>query len=73
MHPSRQSAIKPSHLYAIDALVAQTHRPIEEVAEIYMRELARLGAGARIEDYLVLLTSRHVLEALGPGPQTRLL
>jgi hypothetical protein len=32
---------------------------MEEVAEIYLRELAH-----RIEDYLVLLTSRHVREAL---------
>jgi hypothetical protein len=64
MHPSRQSAIKPSHVYAIDALVAETHRPIGEVAEMYMRELLRLRVGARIEDYLVVLASRHAREAL---------
>jgi hypothetical protein len=47
---------------------------MEEVAEIYMRELARLREGARIQDYLVLLTSRHVRQALrrpskGPSPR----
>ena len=64
MLPSRQSAIEPSHVDAIDALAAETHRSPEEVAEVYVRELARLRAGARIENYLVLLTSRHVREAL---------
>jgi hypothetical protein len=59
MSPSRQAAIEASHVYAIDALAAETGRPMEEVAEIYLRELAH-----RIEDYLVLLTSRHVREAL---------
>jgi Protein of unknown function (DUF3562) len=64
MSTSRQSAVEPSHVDAIDALVVETDRPVEEVAEIYMRELTRLREGARIQDYLVLLTSRHVRQAL---------
>ena len=64
MLPPRQPPVEPSHVYAIDALVVETDRPLEEVAEMYLRELARLRVGARIEDYLVLLTSRHVREAL---------
>lgn len=64
MSASRQSAIERSHVDAIDALVAETDRPLEEVAEIYMRELARLREGARVQDYLMLLTSRHVRRAL---------
>jgi hypothetical protein len=71
MLPSRQSAIEPSHVDAIDALAAETHRSPEEVAEVYVRELARLRAGARIENYLVLLTSRHVREALRGSDRRR--
>jgi hypothetical protein len=64
MSTSPQFAVDPAHCDAIAALVAQTDRPPQEVAEIYMRVLARLREGARIQDYLVLLTSRHVREAL---------
>jgi hypothetical protein len=64
MSASRRSAVEPSHIDAIDALVAETARPLEEVAEIYMRELGRLREGARVQDYLMLLTSRHVRRAL---------
>jgi len=46
---------------------------MEEVAEIYMRELARLREGARIQDYLVLLTSRHVRRALRGSGRGRFL
>jgi hypothetical protein len=46
---------------------------MEEVAEIYMRELARLREGARIQDYLVLLTSRHVRQALRRSGRGRFL
>ena len=71
MSASRRSAIVPSHVDAIDALVAETDRPLEEVAEIYMRELARLREGARVQDYLMLLTSRHVRRALRPSGRGR--
>ena len=70
MSPSRQST---AHVRAIDALAAETDRPIEEVAEIYMGELGRLRSGARIEDYLVLLTTRHVREALRRPDRRRFL
>lgn len=73
MSASRQSAIEPSHVDAIDALVAETDRPLEEVAGIYMRELARLREGARVEDYLMLLTSRHVRRALRRSGRGRFL
>jgi hypothetical protein len=64
MSAPRRSAIVLSHADAIDALVAETNQPLEEVAEIYMHELARLREGARVQDYLMLLTSRHVRRAL---------
>ena len=72
MSTSRQSSVEPSHVDAIDALVAETDWPMEEVAEIYMRELARLREGARIQDYLVLLTIRHVRQALRRSGRGRL-
>ena len=73
MSTSRQSAVKQSHVDAIEDLVAETGRPLEEVAEIYMRELTRLREGARIQGYLVLLTSRHVRQALRPSGKGRFL
>jgi hypothetical protein len=73
MSASRRSAIEPSHVDAIDALVAETDRPLEQVAEIYMRELARLREGARVQDYLILLTSRHVRRALRRSGRERFL
>ena len=36
----------------------------EEVTDIYMNEFARLKANARISNYLVLLASKHVSDAL---------
>jgi hypothetical protein len=52
------------HAEAIDTLAKDTGRPVQEVAEVYMRELARLESGARIFDYLPLLTSRYALTIL---------
>jgi hypothetical protein len=73
MSASRRSARELSHVDAIDALVAETDRPLEEVAEVYMRELARLREGARVQDYLMLLTSRHVRQALRRSGRGRFL
>ena len=61
---SPQPAIAPAHVSAIDALVEETKRPMEEVADLYVSELTRLQTGASVRDYLVLLTSRRVREAL---------
>lgn len=71
MSSPRRFGVNPSHADAVDALVAETHRPAEEVARIYAGELARLRVGARIDDYLVLLTSRYAREALrrSDGPR----
>ena len=64
MSSSQPPALAPLHVYAIDALVQKTGRPLEEVAELYLSELTRLQSGARIQDYLVLLTSRRVRDTL---------
>ena len=64
MSSQQQSTLAPVHVYAIDALVQETKRPLEEVAPLYVTELNRLGSGARLQDYLVVLTSKHVRESL---------
>lgn len=52
------------HLNVIEALSQKTKRPVEEIAKLYVSELVRLRTGARVQEYLVLLTSRRVREAL---------
>lgn len=47
-------------LYAIGQLSQETRRPLEEVKKIYGDVLARLRSGARIHDFLILLTSKKV-------------
>jgi len=68
-----QSPMATRHIDAIDALVEETKRPVEEVAHLYVRELSKLQSGARVQDYLVLLTSRHVRQALRRLDRPRLL
>ena len=53
-----------AHADAIDMLARANNRSAQEVAEIYLEELARLKAHAKIQDYLVLLTSKRVREVL---------
>jgi len=54
----------PVHTYAIEVLAAEVRLPPERVAEVYAAELERLMVGARIEDYLPVLTSRRVKQIL---------
>ena len=53
-----------SHLDAIKSLAKEANQPVEDVQAIYATELARLEAGARISDYLVVLTSKRVRQIL---------
>jgi hypothetical protein len=69
----QQPALAPLHVYAIDALVQETERPLAEVAKLYVSELTRLQTGARVQDYLVLLTSKRVRESLRRGKPPRFL
>jgi hypothetical protein len=64
MSSQQQPTLAPVHVYAIEALVQETKRPLEEVAQLYVTELNRLGSGARLRDYLVVLTSKRVRESL---------
>ena len=51
---------EPEDLYAIGRLARETRHPAEEVKQIYGGVLARLRSGARISDFLILLTSKKV-------------
>ena len=73
MSSLQRSTLAPSHAYAIDALVQETKRPLEEVARLYVNELTRLQTDARIQDFLVLLTSKRVREHLRSGKTPHLL
>ena len=49
---------------AIAALANEIHHPLSVVKRAYETEFARLQAGARVTDFLVLLASRGAREAL---------
>jgi len=59
--PRRDST---THARAIAALAQESHVPIEQVAQLYERELAVLTVGARITGFLTVLTIRKVREIL---------
>jgi hypothetical protein len=62
-HPHNSAA----HEGAIEALAREAHMPIEQVAQLYARELVVLTAGARITSFLTILTTRKVREILRHG------
>ena len=59
-HPRESS----THERAIEALARQSHVPIDQVAQLYERELTALTVGARITGFLTILTTRKVREIL---------
>lgn len=48
----------------IDALARRTARPIDEVALVYLSQLARLRAGAKLDAFLDILAERRAREIL---------
>ncbi len=56
--------LEPEDLSAIDQLAEETRHPAEIVKKIYSGVVSRLRSGARIRDYLTLLTSKKVREVL---------
>ena len=64
MATSTQIELEPRHLSAIQALANETHRPVDEVNRIYAETFERLNSNAQIKDFLILLTSKTVREAL---------
>jgi hypothetical protein len=53
-----------THERAIEALARESHVPIDQVAQLYEHELTGLKVGARITDFLTILTTRKVREIL---------
>ena len=52
------------HQSAIDALAREARVEPSHVSELYERELARLGANAKVLGYLFVLARRNVKAAL---------
>ena len=52
------------HLKAIKSLAIETGHEFVVVKEIYEAEFTRLQAGARLTEYVVLLSSRRARETL---------
>lgn len=51
-------------LSVIQALANETNQPVDDVNRIYAEIFERLNADARIKDYLIVLTSKSVRDAL---------
>lgn len=52
------------HLKAIQALSQELHISVDTVRDQYEYEFDRLQVGAKVRDYLLLLTARRVRESL---------
>ena len=64
MTTSNRTQLKPEHLYVIETLAEETNRPLEEVKQLYAETLLLLGSDARVQDYLIVLTSKKVRDVL---------
>ena len=64
MSSSNHIKLAPQHLDTIKALADETHRPVEEVDKIYSETFEKLNSGARIKDYLIVLTCKEVRDEL---------
>ena len=49
---------------AITSIAKEMHYPVPVVKRVYDAEFARLKAGARVTDYLVLFAARRTKDAL---------
>jgi hypothetical protein len=57
----------------IGVLTERTRAPVESVRRLFLGELARLGRGAKVRDFLHVLTTskvRAMLRAMGKAPRT---
>ena len=59
------------HDAIITSIAQEVHYPIPIVKRIYEDEFARLKAGARVTDYLVLFASRRTRDLLLSARQQR--
>ena len=58
--PIRAFANSKNHQTSKEAIAEETHTSIDEVEKIYEQELTLLASGARITQYLGVLTTRRV-------------
>ena len=56
-----------SHVKAMYSLAEELHAPFERVKQAYELEFDRLQSGAKLRDYLPVLTARRVRQALHRG------
>jgi hypothetical protein len=64
MAASNYIELQAEHRNVIQALVDETHRPVDDVSRIYAETFERLSSDARIKDYLILLTAKSVRDKL---------
>ena len=70
MTPQYASATEhASHLKAMHSLAEELHTPFEQVKQTYESEFDRLQSGAKLRDYLPVLTARRVRQALQRSSQ----
>ena len=58
--PTRAFAGSKNHQSSKEAIAKETHTSIDEVEKIYEQELTQLASGAKITQYLGVLTTRRV-------------
>lgn len=56
--------LEPNHLQSIKALAEEIDLPMGEVSLIYTSTLESLKKSARIQNYLIVLTSKKVRDEL---------
>jgi putative transposon-encoded protein len=63
MHKRHASNVEVNP-HVIRDLVKQTHRPEEEVRAVYEEQLALLGEGATVHNYVEVIAGRRTREIL---------
>jgi len=58
--PTRAFANSKNHQTSKEAIAKETRTSIDEVDKIYEQELTQLASGAKITQYLGVLTTRRV-------------
>ena len=58
--PTRAFANSKNHQTSKEAIAKETRTSIDEVEKIYEQELTQLASGAKITQYLGVLTTRRV-------------
>jgi hypothetical protein len=62
-----ESGERSRHLSAIEFLAKTTRVPVDQITKRYEHELAKLKVGARVNDFLPVLTIRKVRGHFGRG------